>query len=242
MNGEPNTAREALRGVRLVVFDLDGTLVDSSRDLAAAVNFARARLGLGPHSLERVMGYIGHGARELVRRSIGEISADGAPDGKAAALPDELLDPALDYFREYYAGHLLDQTRPYPGVREALEQLASRSDARLTLAVLTNKPYRFTRLILDGLSLTRHFRFIAGEDTFPTKKPDPAGLLTFVREAGTQAHEALMVGDSDTDVQTARNAGARACGVSYGLSSHLLRECPPDVMVDDLRELAARLS
>jgi phosphoglycolate phosphatase len=213
--------------VRILIFDLDGTLVDSSRDLADAVNAARACIGLPPHALDRVISYIGHGARELVRKSI----QDSHP-----APPPELLEEVLGYFREHYAQHLLDQTRPYPGVRETLEQLAA-SPARFTLAVLTNKPLRFTQPILEGLDLARFFPYVWGEDSLGAKKPDPIGIHTLARETGAAPHNAVMVGDSDTDVLTARNAGAWACGVTYGLGSHLLELQPPDILIDALPEL-----
>ena len=220
-------------GVRVLVFDLDGTLIDSSRDLAGAVNVARERVGLGPLSHAQVMTFIGNGARELVRRGI---------SFESGVASDEQIELALGHFREHYAQHLLDQTRPYPGVREALDIFAGKTAGpSRTLAVLTNKPLRFTRPILDGLGLASYFRFIYGEDSFPAKKPDPVGLLSILRDVHAAPHDAMLIGDSDIDVRTARNAGVWACGVSYGLSSEQLAACPPDVMLDSLLELPARL-
>jgi len=148
------------------------------------------------------------------------------------APPEAEVDKGLEYFREYYAAHLLVHTRPYPGVVEALEALSG-----CHLAVLTNKPMRFTLPILEGLGLTRRFARIYGEDSFPSRKPDPAGMESLLAEFGAGPRAALMVGDSETDVQTARNAGTWACGVTYGLSSPRLALCPPDLMVSSLLEL-----
>jgi phosphoglycolate phosphatase len=219
--------------IRVLVFDLDGTLIDSSHDLAGAVNVARSRCGLGPLSHAQVMTFIGNGARELVRLGI---------SFESGVANDEQIELALGHFREHYAKHLLDQTQPYPGVREALDIFARKTAAPArTLAVLTNKPLRFTRPILDGLGLASYFRFIYGEDSFPTKKPDPAGLHSILRDSHAAPHEAMLIGDSDIDVRTARNAGVWACGVSYGLSSNQLAACPPDLMLDSLLELPVRL-
>jgi phosphoglycolate phosphatase len=219
--------------IRVLVFDLDGTLIDSSRDLAGAVNVARERMGLGPLSHAQVMTFIGNGARELVRRGI---------SFESGAASDAEIDSALGFFREHYAQHLLDQTQPYPGVRETLDVLSSRTHGPpRTLAVLTNKPLRFTRPILDGLGLAPYFRYIYGEDSFPAKKPDPVGLLSILHDTAAAPREALLVGDSEIDVHTARNAGVNCVGVSYGLSSGQLVACPPDVMLDTLLDLPALL-
>lgn len=221
-------------GIRVLVFDLDGTLIDSSHDLAGAVNVARASMGLGPLSHAQVMTFIGNGARELVRRGI---------SFESGAASDTEIELALGHFREHYAQHLLDQTRPYPGAREALDIFARTANGPpRTLAVLTNKPLRFTRPILDGLGLASYFRHIYGEDSFPAKKPDPVGLLSILRDTRAAPHEAMLIGDSEVDVRTARNAGVWACGVSYGLTSDQLAACPPDLMLDSLLDLPARLA
>jgi phosphoglycolate phosphatase len=213
-----------LTNIRLIAFDLDGTLVDSSRDLVTAVNAARALLGLGTLDEPTVLSYVGHGARDLMRSAMGGASTEAD------------VEKGLEYFREYYAEHLLDYTRPYPGVLEALEALDGRP-----LAVLTNKPVRFTLPIVEGLGLTSRFARIYGEDSFPRKKPDPVGLQALLTEFHASPREALMVGDSETDVLTARNAGAWSCGVTYGLSSHQLAQCPPDLLVSNLMEMVAAL-
>ena len=210
--------------VRLIAFDLDGTLIDSARDLIVAVNATRQRMGLGALDDPTVLSYIGQGARDLMRQALGEGAAE------------DRVDAGLNYFREYYAQHLLDFTRPYPGVVAALERLKSR-----TLAVLTNKPLRFAQPIVEGLGLAPRFARVYGEDSFPRKKPDPMGMRALLEEFGVAADESLVVGDSEIDMETARNAGTWACGVSYGLGSHRLHLCPPDLMISDMRELAGEL-
>lgn len=210
--------------VRALIFDLDGTLVDSGQDLAHAANAARTHLGLPPLDDLTVLSYVGHGARELMRLAL------GAAPGEAE------VDRALACFREFYAQHLLDNTRPYPGVVEALARLQG-----LRLAVLTNKSLRFARPILEGLGLARWFSRICGEDSFSRKKPDPLGLESLLRQFGIPPREAMMVGDSEIDMQTARSAGTWACGVTYGLGSRHLETCAPDLLVSNLTELAEAL-
>jgi phosphoglycolate phosphatase len=215
---------EFWRGVRVFIFDLDGTLIDSKLDLALSVNATRAQFGLPPLAHEQIFAYIGDGAPMLVRRAL-DHTAD-----------DALVADALQFFLAYYREHMLDNTVLYPGVREGLEQLAA--DSR-TLTVLTNKPERFSRLILEGLGVAPRFRLIYGGNTFERKKPDPIGVEATLRETGAAREQALLVGDSEIDVQTARNAGVRVVGVSYGLGSERLRDHPPDLIVDSLTDLAA---
>jgi len=142
----------------------------------------------------------------------------------------------LAFFLSYYRQHMLDNTITYPGVREALAALEG-----MPMAVLTNKPVRFSQLILEGLDLARYFRYVYGGNSFHTKKPEPFGIETILRDFGTAPGQAMMVGDSEVDVQTARNAGAWACCVTYGLGSDRLADCPPDLLVESLTELVQHL-
>jgi phosphoglycolate phosphatase len=211
-------------GVRALIFDLDGTLIDSKLDLALSVNAALAKLGRGPLPHEKVFGYVGQGAPMLIRRALG----DGATD--------EECQRGLEFFLSYYHAHMLDNTVTYPGVREGLAKLAP-----LPMAVLTNKPVRFSREILRGLGLADYFRFIYGGNSFERKKPDPMGVQMLLRDFGAAPREAMLVGDSEIDVLTARNADTWACGVTYGLGSAGLIEVPPDILIDSLADLPAHL-
>jgi phosphoglycolate phosphatase len=183
-----------------LVFDLDGTLVDSSDDLANAVNALLVELGRPPLPKRTVIDMVGEGAHVLVRRALTAAALD--PDTPAA----------LERFLAHYDPHLLDHTRPYPGIVDVLDTLAE----RVAMAVLTNKPARATHLMLDGLGLQKYFRAIIGGDTSLGRKPAPAGLLHLAGEAGVQPASVLMVGDSAVDLATARNAGTRICLARYG--------------------------
>ncbi len=212
--------------VALLIFDLDGTLIDSREDLANAVNATRLSLGLAPLDLKLIASYVGDGAPVLMRRALG-------PE-----FSDEEIQRALEYFLTYYGEHKLDCTRPYPGVSEALERFAR---AGVKMAVLTNKPVRISRAILEGLDLARYFFAVYGGNSFPEKKPHPIGVETLCREAGVPREKTMLVGDSAVDVRTARNAGVRVCGVTYGFQPETLTAEPPDLLVDSLVELADRL-
>lgn len=215
---------EMLRGLRVFIFDLDGTLIDSKLDLARAVNATRAQFALPPLPHEQIHGYVGHGAATLIRRSLGEDT------------DEEAVERALQFFLAYYRAHMLDTTVAYPGVREGLAALAANDH---TLAVLTNKPVRFSTDILRGLGLAHYFRCIYGGNSFARKKPDPMGVEIILKQAAATPREALVVGDSEIDVATGRNAGTWTCGVTYGLGSHRLADSPPDLLIDSLTELAA---
>ena len=207
----------------LVVFDLDGTLIDSKADLAAATNATRVHLGYEPLSEAVVASYVGNGAPVLIRRALG---ADAS---------DELVADGLAFFLQYYRQHMLDRTVLYPGVREALDELLA---ARVPMAVLTNKPIVNSIGIVEGLGLKDHFFRVYGGDSFPTKKPDPMGLDALVNEAKSEKSRTLMVGDSYVDIKTARNAQVKACGVTFGLQPESLVAEPPDLLVDDMREMS----
>ena len=221
MNGRKMmTYRRTLPGIQLVVFDLDGTLADTKKDLALSVNAMRESMGLGPLPLEAVTSYVGHGVTVLVKRALGD---------KASASE---VEKGLAFFLDYYAHHLLDNTIAYPGVREALEGLGNRK-----LAILTNKPTRLSRAIIEGLGLASYFFEIYGGDSFPLKKPHPMGIETLMSRVAVPPEKTLMVGDSDTDVLTGRNAGVWTCGVTYGFGPQALEEAGPDLLVDNLRDL-----
>jgi phosphoglycolate phosphatase len=212
---------------RLLVFDLDGTLIDSSTDLCNAVNAALEHVGRTPLPHDRIASYIGDGAAMLVRRALDSVQSGN----------DTLFEPAFAFFLDFYRAHKLDTTRCYPGVLDTLTLLRARH-TQLPMAVLTNKPVHPSRDICTALGLAPFFFQNYGGNSFPTKKSDPAGLLTLVREAaailGTPlaAHEVTMIGDSDVDIRTARNCGARAIGCSYGLAPQTLAAASPDAIVD----------
>ena len=208
----------------LLVFDLDGTLVDSQRDLADAVNATRAWMGLAPLPPITVAQYVGNGAPVLVQRALPDAGQEDWANG-------------LKYFLEYYREHMLDSTALYPGVREALDQLHT---ALVPLAVLTNKPIRFTLQMLEGLGIDLHFFRVYGGNSFPEKKPDPIGLNALIAESGAARSRTIMVGDSAVDVETARNAGVQACGVRWGFQPETFASSPPDFLIDDMRELIRR--
>jgi phosphoglycolate phosphatase len=186
--------------IQLVVFDLDGTLVDSSQDLAAATNALLADLGAVALSHEVVVSFVGEGAAVLVRRAL----------ERAGLAPD--TPQALQQFLRHYDTRLLDTTRPYPGM---VETVAAIRAIRRT-AVLTNKPDRPTRQILQGLGMDGLFNDVAGGDSVLGRKPDPAGLLELVARAGVTTAETLLVGDSPVDLETARRAETHICLARYG--------------------------
>ena len=207
--------------VGLIVFDLDGTLIDSRRDLATAVNAMLGEMGRPALPDKVVAEYVGDGAGMLVRRALGD------PEN------EELVEQGVERFLACYRRHMLDHTFVYDGVFAALERLRSQPDGgERKFAVLTNKPVNPARRICEALGLSKHFFQIYGGNSFGTKKPDPEGLRTLIREAGARPDETVMVGDSVVDVLTARNAGTFVIGCRYGLSSHTLETVTADIMVD----------
>ena len=211
--------------MELLVFDLDGTLVDSELDLANSVNATLEKIGRKPLSVELIASYIGQGVIVLISRALG---------GDAS---QELIEQSTEIFLNHYREHMLDNTATYPGVREALAELDGRK-----MAVLTNKPVRFSREMLAGLGLADRFLQIYGGNSFENKKPDPVGLHRLMEETGAPAARTLMIGDSIADVQAGRNAGVWTCGVNYGFGAPTLEEAPPDIRIDDLRELPKLLN
>jgi phosphoglycolate phosphatase len=205
--------------LRLIAFDLDGTLIDSRTDLVAAVNATLAHLGRHPLPDAVIASYIGDGVHMLVRRALGD------PDH------ENIVADAVTFFLSYYRLHKLDHTYVYNGVLEAMAAIARALPATL-FAILTNKPVRPSEEICAALHLAPHCFRIYGGNSFETKKPDPLGLETLMREAGATPEQTLMIGDSDVDVLTARNAGANVIGCRFGLAPHSLADAPPDCLVD----------
>lgn len=212
---------------RLVMFDLDGTLVDSVPDLAAAIDQMLRALGRPAAGVEQVRLWVGNGARVLVRRAL-------AGDLEHASIDEGETEQALELFNEAYANeHAL--TRTYPGVTAALKWL-SKNDVEL--ALITNKPERFVAPLLDQMKLGRYFRWIIGGDTLPQQKPDPAALLYVMRLAGVEPQDALFVGDSRNDVLAARAADVPCIALSYGYNhGRPIAEEAPALVLDDLRQL-----
>jgi phosphoglycolate phosphatase len=213
-----------LSSVHALIFDLDGTLIDSKRDLIHSVNAMLQELGHGELAEETISGYIGHGAPQLVARALGD------------ECTEQERQRALQFFLSYYELHKMDSTCAYPGVAETLEKLES-----VPMAVLTNKPVRISVRILDALGLAKYFRAIYGGNSFETKKPDPLGARTILHELEVEPQEVLLVGDSEVDVQTARNAGTLAAAVNYGFGVHDRGVYPADIYLDRFGELATLL-
>jgi phosphoglycolate phosphatase len=209
----------------LLIFDLDGTLIDSRLDLAHAVNATRAQAGRGPLPHEQIFSFVGNGAPVLIKCAMGPEATE------------EEVANALEFFLDYYRHHALDYTVLYPGVRESLERL---NLAGAQMAILTNKPVRISRRIIEALGMSPLFFQIYGGNSFDHKKPHRVGVDTLRTEAQAAPEETWMVGDSYVDVQTARNAGVASCGVTYGFQPETFREFPPDVLVDRMEELADR--
>ena len=210
---------------RALIFDLDGTLIDSKLDLILSVNAMLRELGRSELPEQTISGYIGRGAPQLVAQALGSGSGD------------EERQRGLEFFLRYYEDHKMDNTRLYPGVAEALYRLS-----HLPMAVLTNKPVRVSVRILEALGLGRKFRVVYGGNSFETKKPDPLGVNTILREFGATGPQAVLVGDSEIDVQTARNAGTLAVAVNYGFGVHDRIAHPADVYLDRLTDLVPLLA
>jgi phosphoglycolate phosphatase len=207
----------------LVIFDLDGTLIDSKLDLVNSVNATLHHMGMAGLDVATVSSYVGNGAPVLIRRVMGESASEAQTE------------EALEFFLEYYRDHSMDETRLYPGVIETLDRLAG---AEKQLAVLTNKPVKMSRAIVTGLGIAPRFFQVYGGNSFDFKKPHPVGVQTLMEEAGVPRERTVMVGDSAVDVNTAINAGVRSCGVTYGFQPEGLREAKPDWLVDRMEDLA----
>ena len=221
------------RSIQLVIFDLDGTLIDSRLDLVHSVNAALRHIGRTELPDDVIASYVGDGAPLLIQRALGGEVVDEA-----------LVRKGLEFFLKYYREHKLDHTTVYPGVAEALAAIQnsasqSQNGAPRKLAVLSNKPVVPSKAIVDALGLGQFFSQIYGGNSFPTKKPDPEGARRLLEEYGVQPQQAAIIGDSHVDVNTGRNAGMVTVGVTYGFAPHTLQDEPPDVLVDHPHELPA---
>lgn len=217
------------RTIKLLIFDLDGTLIDSRLDLVHSINAMLRHFSRPELPDEVVASYVGDGAPMLVRRALGDPK------------DEQFLKRALDYFLAYYREHKLDHTQVYDGIKPALAAIQNANGTPRLMAVLSNKPVHPSRAIVEALGLGEFFVSVYGGNSFATKKPDPLGAQTILHQTKMRPEETLMVGDSSNDVLTGRNAGLWTCGVTYGFAPHTLCEAPPDVVVDSPRELATLL-
>ncbi len=234
--------------IRLLVFDLDGTLIDSSADLCRSVNAALRHVGRESLASAQIAGFIGDGAAMLMRRAL---AASAEQESRDAPVPQAMFQESFQYFLDYYRVHKLDETLPYPGVVEALRSIRTRYPL-LPMAILTNKPVRPSREICAALGLAPFFFAIYGGDSF-AKKPDPEGLLFIMAQANSirgAAHaetseitpnNVVMIGDSDIDITTAKRCRVRSLGCGYGLAREALEASSPDYMVESAAEWAAVL-
>jgi phosphoglycolate phosphatase len=215
------------RPCRLFIFDLDGTLIDSKDDIATAVNLVLAKLGFSPLPVSRVIEFVGNGVKKLLERTLREIH-NHEPD-------EDLLLEGIQIFREEYAEHMLDSTRLCPGVEDVLSRL-SWAD----MAVVSNKPERYSRPILEGLGISDRFRAILGEETAHAYKPDPAPLKLAMELCGAIPVDSVMIGDSSVDIEAGKAAGVTTCAVTGGFhTKEEILKFDPDLILDDLRELSS---
>jgi phosphoglycolate phosphatase len=216
--------------IKFLIFDLDGTLIDSRLDLVHSVNATLRHLRRPELPPEIIAAYVGDGAPMLIRRALGD------------PVDEALLVEALEYFLSYYRVHKLDHTHAYPGVPEMLATLRQgRNGSPRHMAVLSNKPVNPSRQIVEALGLKPFFDQVYGGNSFPTKKPDPEGAHKLMEETGATPEETVIIGDSSIDVLTGQNAGLWTCGVTYGFAPQTLQKLPPDLLVDSPQELAEAL-
>ena len=213
--------------ILLVIFDLDGTLIDSRLDLVHSVNAALRHIGRPELPEHVIASYVGDGAQILIQRALGGEQVDEA-----------IVRKGLEFFLTYYRAHKLDHTTVYEGIIDALAAIERPvSGQRRKLAVLTNKPVIPSRAIIEALRMKKFFLQIYGGNSFATKKPDPEGARKLLEECRVRAEHAVFIGDSHTDVETGHNAGLRTVGVTYGFAPQSLADAKPDVIVDHPREL-----
>jgi phosphoglycolate phosphatase len=216
-----------------LLFDLDGTLVDSRADLINAVNLMLAELGRRSLPDTRVLTFVGEGARALVERALRADQCDETPNHDANHDPGCDVDHALEIFRRHYREHLLDHTRVYPGVEQTLARLG-----HIPKAVVTNKPYEFTIPLLEGVGLSSYFEVVIGGDCLPERKPSPLMLFEAANRCGAQASECLMVGDSRVDAEAGKAAHMKTCGYIPGFRGRTeLVEAGVDYVIERFSEL-----
>jgi phosphoglycolate phosphatase len=222
------------RSIKLVIFDLDGTLIDSRLDLVHSVNAALRHIGRPELPEDVIASYVGDGAPVLIQRALGGEIVDEA-----------IVREGLQFFLSYYREHKLDHTTVYAGIPEALGAIQNPAFASAwdngpsrAMAVLSNKPVVPSRAIVDALGLGPFFKQVYGGNSFPSKKPDPEGARKLLEELDVRPEETVIVGDSHVDVETGRNAGLWTVAVTYGFAPHTLRATAPYVMVDTAQELA----
>ena len=211
--------------IKLLIFDLDGTLIDSRLDLIHSINAMLRHFKRPELPGDVIATYVGDGAPMLVRRALGDPK------------DEKFLQEALEYFLSYYRVHKLDHTHIYLGIVEMLAAVQGINGASRVCSVLSNKPVNPSRAIVDALGMSKFFVSVYGGNSFATKKPDPLGAKQILAETGVAPSDTLIVGDSSNDVLTGRNAGLWTCGVTYGFAPHTLCEAPPDVLVDTPEEL-----
>ena len=218
--------------IKLVIFDLDGTLIDSRLDLVHSVNAALRHIGRVALPDEVIASYVGDGAPILIQRALGGEQVDEAT-----------LRKGLEFFLSYYREHKLDHTTVYPGIFEALAAIqhsgnGATAASQRKMAILTNKPVNPSRAIVEALGLGKFFSQVYGGNSFSTKKPDPEGARKLLAEYDVRPEQAVIVGDSHVDVETGRNAGLHTIGVTYGFAPHTLEDAAADVLVDSPGDLA----
>ena len=207
--------------MRLIIFDLDGTLIDSKNDIADSVNYTLKRLHLPSLQNSLIYSYVGNGVLPLLEKVI------------SCSNKKSNLENALKVFRKHYEEHLLDSTRLYPGVMEILKHFSD-----VNMGLVSNKPERFVKKILKGLNVDCFFSVVIGGDSLKTKKPEPEGVNMIRNRFGVNLHETVIVGDGGVDIETGKEAGIHTCGVSYGLRDRKeLVEAGAEIIIDDILEL-----
>lgn len=213
-----------------IVFDLDGTLVETAPDLVDTLNFVFEREGIPPVPFDEARTFVGHGARAMITRGL---------DAEGRTVTPQILDKLFNDFIDYYTAHVADRSHPFPGVIDALDALSKRGHR---LAVCTNKFEKQSRLLLDALEMTSHFATIVGQDTFKIAKPDPEVLRRTILAAGGDPAHAIMIGDSETDILTARAAELPVVAVDFGYSQAPVSEYRPDRLISHFAQLSEAIA